>query len=1481
MKRFKYISCFLFLISINHYANAANRFWVVAASGNWSNSANWSSTSGGIPGVSVPGAADAVIFDNNGIGNCIIDVNAGIISINVSAAYTGTITQGANTITTTGAATFAGGIFTGGSADITIGTAFTLSGTAFTTTSTILEFRNNTAFTGGSFIHNNGSVRYNCAGSITISGISPVFYNLEFVGTGRTYTISSAGNITVLSSLNLSGSLFYTLNTGTIDVSGDINVSNTATGCGGNALINIVGTGVQNYTGSTAAGLGNLPQLAINKSSGSLHLFNYPGVANNFTYSAGTIIPGTSTFCFSRVTSGGYTITGSMSLNNILFTANTGLTATIAAGTTLSVNDLTTAGTANLVLNTGTINVNGNLYLTNTATAGGGSATINIAGTANQTIDATTIIVNQSRLPIVIINKSSGILTLSGNISFSANVTYTAGTIDPTTSTCNIVNNVIITGSFPVYNLAIAAAANVTVTIAAGSILTATNNLSLQSGAFNININTGTIAVQGDIVDNNTGTAGGGNGTILINGTGIQNITSTGIINQGRFPAITINKITGTLVFPSLITVRGNWIYTAGTLDVTTNNSTVVFANTLTITGSHTLNNISFDAAGNYTITVAAAATLTVNGNMATGNINNLTFTGGAINLNGDLNLSNTGIGGGGTTVIAFVGTGNQAITGSLLIDQSRLPAVTVNKTSGTLTFPSLITVRGNWTYITGTIDAATNNSNIIFENTLTITGSHTLYNVTFSGIANYTFTIAAGTIVTLAGDMNITGTSNVTLNTGTLNLNRNLNLTNTAVGGGGTAVIAFVASVNQSIISSLAINQSNLPAININKPAGILTLPSLITVRGNWTYTMSTLDVTTNNSTVVFANTQTIAGTHSLNNVTFEGNANHTYTVSTGSVLTASGSLTTTGASNVILNAPVAGATIIQAQGDIIINNTNAGSGGTGTILINGSAAQAFTSTATAGQGRMPYITIQKTTGILTLTGIISESRNWTYNSGTVDAITNSSTVVFGGNNLTITSAGMNFYNATVTSNTSTLGNNLSVKGNLTINGTGILSAGANTINLDGNWVNRGTAGFTEATSSVNFNGAALQTITSPGGENFTNLTVNNTGAGIRLINNVTTGTTLTMTQGNIDINGNTMILGLSVANRGTLVRSNGTIINTGSFTRWFNTTTIPAASVTGLFPVGTTTDYRPFYVSAPVSGPTTGGTITISYTDATSNTVVSFPDGVFTVVIRKDLNWSMSTANGLAGGTYNLAAEGTGFGAIGNITDLRLTLANSVVGTAGINAGTTANPQINRTGLSLANLTNTFYVGSINLTNSTLPVILISFTATPENGFVKLDWKTTAELNNDHFTIQRSNNTINWEDVKTVEGSANTSTGSSYSAYDENPYSGISYYRLKQTDMDGKQSYSAIRIVDLNNKTAVLNVYPNPAADYINISGATQEKLIVLLFNSNGQRMNIPINNNGSRATLYVSGVVPGIYFIQINQGNSNEVRKITIVK
>ncbi len=250
------------------------------------------------------------------------------------------------------------------------------------------------------------------------------------------------------------------------------------------------------------------------------------------------------------------------------------------------------------------------------------------------------------------------------------------------------------------------------------------------------------------------------------------------------------------------------------------------------------------------------------------------------------------------------------------------------------------------------------------------------------------------------------------------------------------------------------------------------------------------------------------------------------------------------------------------------------------------------------------------------------------------------------------------------------------------------------------------------------------MQTITTPGGENFTNVAVNNSGAGIQLENNVQVATTLNMTLGNVDLNTNSLTLGLTAVNNGTLTWTSGTIINTGSLIRWFKTGTIAAGSAAGLFPMGTAVDYRPIFISAPVSGPTTGGTVTVGYNDATTNSVVSFADGLFTVVVRKDLNWAMSAA-GLVGGSYNMQIQGTDYGLIGAVSDLRLTLINGVAGVAGVNAGTVSNPQVNRTGLTVANLTNTFYLGSINAVSSPLPVTLVSFTAFSSGQRVDLKWK------------------------------------------------------------------------------------------------------------------------------------------------------------
>ncbi len=141
--------------------------------------------------------------------------------------------------------------------------------------------------------------------------------------------------------------------------------------------------------------------------------------------------------------------------------------------------------------------------------------------------------------------------------------------------------------------------------------------------------------------------------------------------------------------------------------------------------------------------------------------------------------------------------------------------------------------------------------------------------------------------------------------------------------------------------------------------------------------------------------------------------------------------------------------------------------------------------------------MTIQKTAGTLNMGGTISLSRNFIYTSGTVDATTNASTVVFGSNNINVKSDGMSFNNVSIVSNNTTLGNNMTAAGNVSITGTAVLIANARTINVGGNWSDYDSTGFTQGTSTVNFDGSSLQTITVPGGEDFYNFTSSNIGTG------------------------------------------------------------------------------------------------------------------------------------------------------------------------------------------------------------------------------------------------------------------------------------------------------------------------------------------------------------------------------------------------
>src|SRR5439155_17181186 len=106
-------------------------------------------------------------------------------------------------------------------------------------------------------------------------------------------------------------------------------------------------------------------------------------------------------------------------------------TTAIAAGTTLTISGSTTL-TAGSLTRTGTVAAQGDV--SQVLAYGGGTATLLLSGAGAQTLSGASTTAS-GHLPLVVINKPGGTLTLAGTIRTANNWTYTAGTLDPGAST--------------------------------------------------------------------------------------------------------------------------------------------------------------------------------------------------------------------------------------------------------------------------------------------------------------------------------------------------------------------------------------------------------------------------------------------------------------------------------------------------------------------------------------------------------------------------------------------------------------------------------------------------------------------------------------------------------------------------------------------------------------------------------------------------------------------------------------------------------------------------------------------------------------------------------------------------------------------------------------------------------------------------------------------------------------------------------------
>ena len=191
-----------------------------------------------------------------------------------------------------------------------------------------------------------------------------------------------------------------------------------------------------------------------------------------------------------------------------------------------------------------------------------------------------------------------------------------------------------------------------------------------------------------------------------------------------------------------------------------------------------------------------------------------------------------------------------------------------------------------------------------------------------------------------------------------------------------------------------------------------------------------------------------------------------------------------------------------------------------------------------------------------------------------------------------------------------------------------------------------------------------------------------------------------------------------------------------------------------------------------------------------------------------------------------------------------------------------------------------STPYPGAYEPEND-LPIELILFTAHKLENSVKLVWETATEMDNDYFTVERSLDGITFEPIAFVDGAGNSNSLLSYQAYDNDPFKGINYYRLKQTDFNGKFAYSNIIEVDFNNDNEEINIYPNPFSDRTTVyfSDADHLPFNIEIFDALGKIVREEKQITGNVFVVEKGQLKPGVYILRIYSDKQSIVKQVIV--
>jgi hypothetical protein len=341
-----------------------------------------------------------------------------------------------------------------------------------------------------------------------------------------------------------------------------------------------------------------------------------------------------------------------------------------------------------------------------------------------------------------------------------------------------------------------------------------------------------------------------------------------------------------------------------------------------------------------------------------------------------------------------------------------------------------------------------------------------------------------------------------------------------------------------------------------------------------------------------------------------------------------------------------------------------------------------------------------------------------------------------------------------------------------------------------------------------VTLNGTSAQAINGDASQkpDFYNLTINNSGSNATLNVPTIVSNSLVFTSGKI-ISSSTNLLTMT----------DNSSVSGVSHTSHVQGPVRKEGNDAFTFPIGKSNYYRPIAMSAP-SSVTDHFTAEFYMADSDGSYSHGSKDPSIDHLSHCEF-WILDRTNGSSSVSVTLSWNSTSCG-VTNLGDLKVARWNGSMWKDHGNAGTTGNTSVGTVTSSGAISSFSPFTLSSSSSENPLPVNLVHFSASPKDRDVLVEWTTVSESNSDYYIVESSSDAINFNEVARTSGAGNSNITLNYRSIDNSPFPGISYYRLKQVDYDGKFMYSHTEAVNMPTLwESDMVISPNPVVNLVDI--------------------------------------------------------------